>query len=211
MRLFAGVFPPAEARGHLEAQLVPIRARSGLRRWQPPERWHITVAFLGDVEPERIAGIEAGVSAACAASSPLRVRLTGAGSFGTGRGSGALWIGVADADAGAGTVRAQRAEWVGPTERPGAHEPAERVGAVSLAGLARRVGVATASGNGRAFRPHITIARWRAPERPTGQVLGTLRAYRGPVWTITEVVLVRSHLGAEPTYEWLSAWPLRPG
>lgn len=93
MRLFVGLFPPAAAVAHLDDALAAIRHGSGLR-WQPAERWHVTLAFLGDVEPHRVDDVRADVAADCGSVPALTARLAGAGSFRTGRGGGALWIGV---------------------------------------------------------------------------------------------------------------------
>ena len=81
MRTFLAVRPPAEALDHL----------SGLRTSWPaaPERWHVTLAFLGEVaEPSRL--VEPLV-AVCARHRPLSLRLAGSGAFGRG---GPVWVGV---------------------------------------------------------------------------------------------------------------------
>ena len=54
-------------------------------------------------------------------------------------------------------------------------------------------GLAVASGAGRKFRPHITIARWRLNlPAPVPAMHEQLADYRGPAWTAGEVTLVRS-------------------
>ena len=41
-----------------------------------------------------------------------------------------------------------------------------------------------------------------------GALTDRLAGYRGPSWTVTEVALLQSHLGAVPRYETVAAWPV---
>ena len=93
MRTFVAVRPPPEAVTHLQAELA---------RWpSAPERWHVTLAFLGEVDaPRRLA---APLGAVCAATDPFRLRLAGSGTFGRG---GPVWVGV-DGDVDRLTALAQ--------------------------------------------------------------------------------------------------------
>ncbi|HEU5241008.1 MAG TPA: 2'-5' RNA ligase family protein, partial [Ornithinibacter sp.] len=34
---------------HADAALAPVRAANPDLRWVPPERWHLTLAFYGEV------------------------------------------------------------------------------------------------------------------------------------------------------------------
>lgn len=71
--------------------------------------------------------------------------------------------------------------------------------AADLEQVCRHAGVELAD---RPYRPHLTVARRvRDAQR--------LADYEGPVWTATEVELVRSHLGATARHEVLRAAPLR--
>ena len=81
MRTFVAVRPPPAAVGHL---------RSVLPSWpSAPERWHLTLAFLGEVaDPSTLAP---GLAAVCAVRPPLALRLAGSGTFGRG---GPVWVGV---------------------------------------------------------------------------------------------------------------------
>jgi len=55
--------------------------------------------------------------------------------------------------------------------------------------------LASATGAGRKFQPHVTVARWRL-DRPGSWLAEQLAGYRGPAWTASRVTLVRSDLGA---------------
>lgn len=176
MRLFVGIFLPAGVVAHLNQALTAVRTGAGLRRWLPADRWHVTLAFLGAVQPQRVDRIRTIMAPICAAEPALRLRLTGAGSFDTGRGAGVLWIGV-------------QGEGLGE--------------------LAARIrGAVLTDTDARPFQAHLTIARWRSPERPDESALTRLRAYDGPEWVAARVDLVRSHLGPQPRYERLESWPI---
>lgn len=73
--------PPGDA-------VADLQSRAS--RWpSPPERWHVTLAFLGEVDdPARLTGPLAQV---CAATPALRLQLAGSGTFGR---SGPVWVGV---------------------------------------------------------------------------------------------------------------------
>lgn len=84
-RLFVAIWPSAEARSALAAVVGPIRADYPDLRWQAEDRWHVTLAFLGQrsapATARRIGRL------AMPAAGPLT--LTGAGTFGS-----VLWVGV---------------------------------------------------------------------------------------------------------------------
>jgi RNA 2',3'-cyclic 3'-phosphodiesterase len=118
---------------------------------------------------------------AVAVAPPMTLRLAGGGRFGSLRRPQVAWTGL-DGDV----------------------EPLVQL-AARLAAVARRLGLPVED---RAFRPHLTLGRWR-PGRPAdGGLIDRLAAYRGPDWPVTEVRLWESHLGPKPTYETVAAWPL---
>lgn len=81
MRTFLAVRPPADAVAHLAARLPEPPAA--------PERWHLTLVFLGEVADP--ASLTDGLAAVCAHRPPLELRLAGSGVFGRG---GPVWVGV---------------------------------------------------------------------------------------------------------------------
>ena len=76
------VRPSQAARDHL------ARALAGMRTGDP-SRWHVTLAFLGEVDDP--APLLPGLAAAAAGVPALSLRLSGGGSF---RRSGVTWAGV---------------------------------------------------------------------------------------------------------------------
>ena len=87
MRLFVALRPPSEAVADLRAQQV---------RWpSPPDRWHVTLAFLGDVaDPEPV---HEALQVRLRDWPAFDLRLEGSGTFGR---NGPVWVGVdGDVDA----------------------------------------------------------------------------------------------------------------
>ena len=96
--------------------------------------------------------------------------------------------------------------WVGVAGEPG---DVDRLGALAraTARAARRAGVRV---DRRPYHPHLTLGRWRAGDVVDRRTVAALADYRGPPFRVTEVVLMRSHLGPRPRCERLTGWPL-PG
>ncbi|MFD0657710.1 2'-5' RNA ligase family protein [Thermocatellispora tengchongensis] len=86
----------------------------------------------------------------------------------------------------------------------GPRDPLSRL-ADSLAAAGRRAGVQM--GEPKRFRPHLTLARARA-DVDVRELVAVLDAFAGTPWEVTEIHLVRSHLGAHVRYETLESWPL---
>jgi 2'-5' RNA ligase len=85
VRLFVAVFPTDEVRADLQRRLA---SATGVRL-TPAEKWHITLAFLGEVADERQADVERALTGV-PAKGPFRLRLAGGGRFG----KAAVWAGV---------------------------------------------------------------------------------------------------------------------
>jgi 2'-5' RNA ligase len=192
LRLFVAVYPPPEAVDDLSAQVSRLRvgaaAATGVDvRLADPAHAHITVAFLGDVEADRLVDVESALGLAAEASRASRsaypqLRLGGGGRFGRGRFT-VLWVDVlGEVDALRILVRLVRS------------------------GLSQ----ARLPYDEKPFRPHLTIARPGDRLDPVDLTAdrATLADYLGPAWPATELVLVRSNPGPRPTYDRLAAWSL---
>ena len=55
MRLFVAIAPPAAVLDELDARVGPLRARQEDLRWTNREAWHVTLAFLGQVDQPAVA------------------------------------------------------------------------------------------------------------------------------------------------------------
>jgi 2'-5' RNA ligase len=90
VRLFVAVVPPAEAIGHLDRVAAGARAACADLAWIPIARWHLTLAFYGEVADRDVARVERRGVRATRPAAGLDLRFAGAGQFG-GR---VLWVGV---------------------------------------------------------------------------------------------------------------------
>jgi RNA 2',3'-cyclic 3'-phosphodiesterase len=188
VRLFIAVSPPEDVRSHLAAELSRHRELLDGARPVRPVQWHLTLAFLADVPEAKVADVRAALSVAAGSVAPFTLELTGAGAFGRDR--AVIWTGLA-----------------------GQVDKLERFARLLRGGL-------VAAGlplDSRSFTPHLTVARNVDLRRPAASAaLAELNAYRGPQWTVEQVELVHSRLGADPgggaRHEPLGVWELgRPG
>lgn len=92
-RLFIALWPASAAREALAADLEAARTNQQALwtavRWQPPDRWHTTLAFLGPAAPERVVAKVDGLMARPGVPRPSPVRLSRFGTFGP-----VVWVGV---------------------------------------------------------------------------------------------------------------------
>lgn len=182
MRLFCGVFPPAQVQRDLHAALE-YAPRGARLRWTSAERMHLTLAFLGEVSTPDADRVRDALDLAVRSRSRFELCLRGLGGFPDLRRPRVLHIGVAEGAEAlrglAGAVGATLPEELRPPD-------ADR------------------------FRPHLTVARPKRPVPEAA--LAELRAELEPWSWRFEVVavdLVRSHLdGPSHRYEVLHRAPL---
>jgi RNA 2',3'-cyclic 3'-phosphodiesterase len=91
VRLFVAVVPPDGAIDDLDRVVVEARAAAAGLAWIPVERWHLTLAFYGEVADREVARVERRGVRATGRAVALDLRLAGAGQFG----DRVLWVGVA--------------------------------------------------------------------------------------------------------------------
>ena len=186
MRLFVAIAPPPDVLDELDALAGPLRAGRPDLRWTGRDAWHVTLAFLGQVDEAAATRLRPRLERAAHRHHTFRLAFSGAGAFPAATRANVLWSGLS----GDRRALAHLAE--------------------SVAAGASRAG-APPPGRGRRFQPHLTLARCRMPADVTGLV-AALAAYQGQPWTADRIHLVRSRLGAtdQPRYATLGSWPLRP-
>lgn len=192
MRLFVALAPPAEAVEHLRAAVAELPDAPAGVRWPAPDTWHLTLAFLGEVDDVRRSDLERRLARAAGRHPALELRVAGAGTFGSRSQARVLWAGV---------------DVLAPERQgPRAPSPLNRL-AESVQAGARRAGIEQ---DGR-FRAHVTLARAKRPS-DLGAHVELLTAYTGPRWRADHVELVRSRPGAGPgggsAYETVGSFPL---
>jgi len=98
-RCFVAVPLGGAQRASLHASLVSSRERADLAdlRWTDSDGWHVTLAFLGPVEPDSVTGLIELLTSV--GNQPgMSVRTAGFGAFPTPAFARVAWYGVEDAD-----------------------------------------------------------------------------------------------------------------
>jgi 2'-5' RNA ligase len=182
MRLFVAIAPSAVALDELEAVTMPLRDEWPQLRWTDRPAWHITLAFLGEVDEPAVARLAPQLEVAARGNPALALSVAGSGAFPGPARARVLWTGIAGDRDGLGTL------------------------AAAVATGARAAG-APPPDDGRGFTPHLTLARCRAPA-DVHSLVAALAGYSGRPWAVTEIHLIRSLLGTRPRYEVIGTWPL---
>lgn len=174
-RLFVAVDPSEAAVADLARVVDGLHVARARARVTARSLWHVTLAFLGDVEESRVGDAVAALRGAAGHARRFRLRIAGGGTFPRSR-DHVMWAGLDGDVEGLGLLaRLVRMElrrarlWY--DERP--------------------------------YRPHLTLARpgERVPADHVERDVVTLAGYRGPSWSVTEVHLMRSFGGPHPRYE----------
>lgn len=170
LRLFVGVPLDADALAHVDALGARLRDACTAGRWKaswvPAKNLHVTLAFLGDVEADRVEAVGEAVAAA-GAHAPFAVELGGLGAFPSVARPSVLWVGVR---AGTAELSAIAAD---------VQTRLEPLGFVPEA---------------RAYHPHVTLARVKRPGSALAPILRPFEAERGCQSRVHEIVLYRSVL-----------------
>ena len=154
-------------------------------RWVRPEFIHLTVVFMGDIESAQVPLMAGALGSVCANHGPFRISLKPMGCFPNSRNPRVLWLGID-----------------GDLERMSRFRD-DLQAALSPFGIKEEE---------RAFRPHLTLGRFKKPgKRQTEleQLLATYRDLTSPACVLDELVLFRSDLkpgGA--VYTKMESWPL---
>ncbi len=164
-------FLAAELPPHARAQT--LQAIEQLRkaipdgvRWVPPENLHLTLKFLGNVDPERIPELIAAANARLQGAASFEVELGGLGVFPNAQRARVVWLGVCAG--GAELARLAR----------------------KLDRAAGRIGVERER---RPFRTHLTLGRLR---QPGPVPINEVPCPEGRPFLIEEIVLYESRLSS---------------
>ena len=162
-RLFIAIDLPEVVRQELCRLNVPIPGS----RWVPADQLHLTLAFLGDVGDERVAGLTRALGQVSAA--PFRLRFDRLGCF--------------------PSCARPRVLWVGLKPEPLLISLADRLREILRAGDITQ--------EERPFSPHITLARLKLPAaRECRSFLNQSPALECPAVPVVEFILFESRLTA---------------
>jgi 2'-5' RNA ligase len=182
VRSFVAVLLPDRMRAGLARVSAELRGQTRGLAWVRADNLHLTLRFLGEIEPMRLEQVREAVAAAAAAVAPFTVSLGGLGGFPSGRAPRVLWASVA----------------------AGGEELETLYAALEAALVARGM-----PGESRPFHPHVTLARARDP-RGAGDLASVLGV--GPAFgevRVGALHLMRSDLGPRGSrYSVLAEAPL---
>ena len=147
--------------------------------WEKPEKLHVTVKFLGEVDDRQLADITSTLSVVASKHSPITAGLSQPGVFPNSRRPRILWLGIDEPTGEIATVAEELDD------------------ALEKLGFRSEV---------RGFKPHLTIARVREPEKGSRLAQVHLeRATRSIVFSINELSFYESKLRSTgSTYSVLS-------
>lgn len=167
IRLFVAISLPEM----LRQRLTGLRGQIPGARWVRPENLHLTLRFLGDVDEDAAADLDAALSRITAPR--LQVALSGVGHFASRGQVRALWAGVERNDA----LEHLHAKVETIVQRAG--RPPE----------------------GRRFHPHVTLARCNDTRVPRiNGFLAEHSGFRAPPFPVDSIDLYSSILGREGAY-----------
>jgi 2'-5' RNA ligase len=165
MRLFAGIDLPWDLRHRIAAL-----STAGIQgaRWVPPENYHLTLRFIGEVPPHIAEEID--LALATLHGKRLEVTLEGVGTFSKGGRANTLYVGV---DRNARLVHLQS----------------------KIETALQRVGLVPER---RRFQPHVTLARLdNAPEFKLAAFVQAHNLFRADPFGVEHFTLFSSQLGKE--------------
>ncbi|HMF56627.1 MAG TPA: RNA 2',3'-cyclic phosphodiesterase [Pyrinomonadaceae bacterium] len=170
-RVFCAVPLTEEVRESAARHMESLRASLPYVRasWERPEKMHITLKFLGEIEESRVEALSRAAERAAHEAESFTLSISGAGAFPARGNPRVLWLGIKDETGGLyGLQRALETE----TEREGFRREQ------------------------RPFHPHLTIARLRQPEG--AREVATLHQDTGfetLSCPVSELLVIRSELG----------------
>lgn len=169
--MFCAVEIPDALRARFAEHAARLRAsaRDVRASWERPEKIHVTLKFVGEIEERRARELSSAAERAAAACAPFTLSVGGAGTFPPRGAARVLWLGVEDVSGGLAR----------------AHKLLEDE--CAAVGFPRET---------RDFHPHVTVARLRT--RDGAQELADLHrstAFAPYPFQVSEIVVMHSELG----------------
>ena len=187
MRAFLAVALDESIRSDIGQFQDRLRPAGADVKWVAVDHLHLTLKFLGEIEPAWVEEIRRFMAEAAAGVAPFSFEVRGAGTFPPRGAPRVVWVGVEDPSESLRQV----------------YRPLDQ--SLTALGIAREK---------RAFHPHITVGRVRRPKKAPA-LLERLRAEADQAFGtqhVQEIVLFQSRLSpAGPTYSILHAEPLQTG
>jgi 2'-5' RNA ligase len=168
VRAFVAVLLPEDVRGRLAAAVGDLRGQAREVGWVRPDNLHLTLRFLGEVDPMTLEHARDAMLVAATATAPFTSSVGGLGGFPSGRPPRVVWAGVTEGGDGLRTLHA----------------------ALESALVGRGI-----PGDGRAFHPHVTLGRARSPRGVSGLADAMGEGPRFGEFRVAALHLMGSELG----------------
>jgi 2'-5' RNA ligase len=179
VRLFVALELPKVVRAELARLEGALEPRVPNAKWVPAHNLHLTLAFLGWADPERVPDISAAVASAVEGQVDFTSRLAELGAFPSFRRARVLWVGLDDSTGGIAGLASAVSEAVARIGFPQEERP---------------------------FSAHVTLARLRVPAAvdPGGSVVEQLSV---PIERVT--LFRSKLGKPSPRYEEIATFPFR--
>ncbi len=182
MRAFIAVEISEEVRDAVRLLVSELRKSIKGVRWIPAENLHLTLRFLGDADEKRLREMSLELEATVARFAPFHLQFRGLAVLPSPRRPRVLCVTVTDP----------------PQDIHGLHEQIE--------GVARKHGFPPEE---RRFKPHLTFARFRKPEKELGLIRSGFEDRVLGVVRVEDVVLFGSTLKPSgAVYDAMARFPL---
>ena len=171
LRVFCAIELPAEVRARAADRIARLREAVPEVRasWERTEKLHITLKFLGEIDSERVEALSVAASRATQNTRSFTLAIEGAGAFPPRGNPRILWLGINDSSGSLACLQSRLEEECATT------------------GFAREE---------RAFHPHLTLARIRAPQG--ARKLASVHQKTGFAameFAVADLIVMRSELG----------------
>jgi RNA 2',3'-cyclic 3'-phosphodiesterase len=170
-RIFCAVELPDEVKSRVAENIKRLRSEFPHARasWEKPEKLHLTLKFLGGIEPSRVELLSGAATLAASRVEPFRLTIAGPGAFPPNGQPRVLWLGIEDASGRLALLQRSLEDACAAARFP--REP-------------------------RPFKPHLTLARIRQPQGARELAAAHRETHFEPQdFNVTELVVMRSELG----------------
>ena len=172
-RVFIAIDISEEAREKIAGFTAALKREFSHLRvgWEKPEKIHLTLKFLGDVDEGQLPAIKDAVVKAAVGCEPFNLRVENTGCFPSPAKARILWLGLADQT---GNLRRLKEALEEKTAALGFEKET------------------------RPFAPHLTVARLREPQKSRELVTAYMQKHFEPVsFEVSTIVIYESKL--QPT------------
>jgi 2'-5' RNA ligase len=169
-RIFTAIDISEETRAKAADYIKSLREEFSEVRvgWERPEKLHLTLKFLGDVDDEQLANLTAAVEVTAKRFADFKLQITQTGVFPSKRNARILWLGVRDEE---GSLQMLNEILESECEKKG---------------FAREK---------RNFKAHLTIARLREPHKSKELVERHLEnEFASTEFEVSKIAIYESHL-----------------